>query len=1074
MPENVQDLIIRYRADISDLTAKVSQIEATMRKADGSGKKFGEGFKGQAGLVDNLRKRIEQLTIARDKSNDPAKITRINDLLKTQGTRLDELTGKTKNAVNAITPMGQVFDQLAGKIAAAFAIDQAIRFASASVDAFAVAQKAQIQLLNALNGQVDVQERLIRQAEQIQDALGIDDDVIVRQQAFLAIQGRTEAQISKIVKAAIQLSAVTGEDLSSSVEKLDATLEGNIGRLGKLDSGFKDLSQTELKNGAAIDLINEKYKGFAEGGAGSVSTQLEIQRRRAEELSEEIGQNLAPAFLKAKLFANEFFASALRGFREIASRGKFKREDALKEAQTEITVETEKQFAEKATGEIRAALSAARNKQITLEAELKNAQDGKDRQRIQQEIALNTTLQNTLAGLLKQRVEATEKAAAKEIETLQTLQDKKAELEKQQLNLEDPQGKNKQRAAELVKLIEDTQRKIDAITGKTAADAAQKQDEANLKIIEARAAASQKLADLDKKINDELVKDANQTALERLEIEKNLAEQELKITFEASSKTLQDRTNLNNALLNLTESFARKEREIKQKAALAKVQVEQDNISTELEQAKARFELFKADIDTEQGIKLAQADQAFIDAGDNSEDASRRHEENMLRIENSFQEKRIDGEKKFVDDFIELNEKLFQAKKKTADTETQGVVQNLFSNVNPVTGLPSPAATAEASEKIKQINKDLADEQIRLGNEVTKVLLDGLNARTDGEKRAAESQRKLAEEGLARDKAIAAEKKRVEQEIVDTVISGAQEIVSSAINAQAEADIRAINQARDAELLAIDERIEANDDRHRRGIIGDREAQANADLLLQQKQAAELKAANQERQIKRKQFEQDQLASAIKVEIAALVASAESGFNPILTALYEGLALVQIGIIYSQPNPYRKGTKSTKEGLSIVGEEGPELMFQPKGNKILSAQKTKQHADVIDAMHEGKLEQYIQKFYVQPELKKQAHGLSIDTILNYGELNSILAKLQIAPQLKAADQKYRILKQEQFALNIANSFLMNKEALVMTGPEYSRRSDENRRKGTYIRNLDTALEPIIEALKSKEKSRLRR
>jgi len=85
------------------------------------------------------------------------------------------------------------------------------------------------------------------------------------------------------------LSAVTGEDLQSSVEKLDATYEGSIGRLGKLDSSLKGLSKAELENGAAIDILAAKYEGFAVAAGETTAGKIAKAQNQFDELQEAVG-----------------------------------------------------------------------------------------------------------------------------------------------------------------------------------------------------------------------------------------------------------------------------------------------------------------------------------------------------------------------------------------------------------------------------------------------------------------------------------------------------------------------------------------------------------------------------------------------------------------------------------------------------------------------------------------------------------------------------------------------------------------------------------------------------------------
>ena len=224
----------------------------------------------------------------------------------------------SEEAGKSFSKVGNVVNDLAGKLVAAFAVERIIAFGNHAINEFAKAEKAAIQLLGALNGNEGAQKRLLKLAEEFKKKFAVDNDVIVSQQTFLAVQGRTEVQIKKVIEAAIQLSAVTGEDLPSSVQKLDATYEGNIGRLGKLDSRIGDLTKTQLQNGAAIDIISEKYKGFAEKGLEGASGQFQKLQIELDDTTKKIGEQLVPI----KLLGTKIASAWLDGVTQIINTGK--------------------------------------------------------------------------------------------------------------------------------------------------------------------------------------------------------------------------------------------------------------------------------------------------------------------------------------------------------------------------------------------------------------------------------------------------------------------------------------------------------------------------------------------------------------------------------------------------------------------------------------------------------------------------------------------------------------------------------------------------------------------------------
>lgn len=215
-------------------------------------------------------------------------------------------TGKA--ATNEFNQVGNSLKGLAGTIGVAFGVQQVIQFGKASVQAYMEAEKNAKLLLFALNGNSQVQQRLIEQSAQIQKTTIYSDDQVQQAQTFLANQGMTEQQIMKTIEAATQLATVTGVDLQTATEQLSGTYEGSIGRLGKLDAGFKDLTKEQLANGGAVDLIIEKYGGLAQAAGDTAEGQLVRFQNQLGDIQEEIGAAFLPAITSLVDSLSEFAA----------------------------------------------------------------------------------------------------------------------------------------------------------------------------------------------------------------------------------------------------------------------------------------------------------------------------------------------------------------------------------------------------------------------------------------------------------------------------------------------------------------------------------------------------------------------------------------------------------------------------------------------------------------------------------------------------------------------------------------------------------------------------------------------
>lgn len=144
-------------------------------------------------------------------------------------------------------------------------------------EAYKVQEKAEKALQKAadnnpyLNG--ESVRRLKDYASELQSVSNYGDEGTIDIMARLAITGRSEAEIMKIIGAAADYAAATHTDLASAAQTLNATYSGMSGTLGRQVGEIKDLTEEQLKNGDAIDLIAKKYKGFA-AQAADTSTQV--------------------------------------------------------------------------------------------------------------------------------------------------------------------------------------------------------------------------------------------------------------------------------------------------------------------------------------------------------------------------------------------------------------------------------------------------------------------------------------------------------------------------------------------------------------------------------------------------------------------------------------------------------------------------------------------------------------------------------------------------------------------------------------------------------------------------------
>jgi hypothetical protein len=108
----------------------------------------------------------------------------------------------------------------------------------------------------------------------------------------------TNDQTEKLIRAAVDLSAVTGQDLNSSVQILGRSYDGTAGRLNELVPGVRNLTAAQLQSGAAIDYVAGRFKGAAEAAGNTYAGGI-VKAKNASTISLRV---LAPSSPRTQWF----------------------------------------------------------------------------------------------------------------------------------------------------------------------------------------------------------------------------------------------------------------------------------------------------------------------------------------------------------------------------------------------------------------------------------------------------------------------------------------------------------------------------------------------------------------------------------------------------------------------------------------------------------------------------------------------------------------------------------------------------------------------------------------------------
>ena len=128
-------------------------------------------------------------------------------------------------------------------------------------------------------------------ASEMQKVSNYGDEELIPMMTNLISLGRTETETMQIMSVAMDMSAGMGISLDSAITQLNATLNGNIGRLGQQNAELKDLTEEELRQGKAVEILGEKFKGLS---SATADTSKQLQNIKGD-FKEALGQFTLPS-----------------------------------------------------------------------------------------------------------------------------------------------------------------------------------------------------------------------------------------------------------------------------------------------------------------------------------------------------------------------------------------------------------------------------------------------------------------------------------------------------------------------------------------------------------------------------------------------------------------------------------------------------------------------------------------------------------------------------------------------------------------------------------------------------------
>ncbi len=211
----------------------------------------------------------------------------IKDFSKNTQEQLDSLNVKT--AVSAINDGFTLLDRTVGKVFRTIS-----NFMDGAIAEAAEAEKANIQLANSMRIVGDFSEEAFKSlqafSEELARSTSLSDDQVTAGLALAKSYKLTNDEAQKVLRVAADLSALTGDSLTSSIEKLAKSYNGFTDKsLKQLIPELKNLTAEQLASGAALDLVAKRADGSAAALTDSFGGSLGQVSKGFKEVLESIG-----------------------------------------------------------------------------------------------------------------------------------------------------------------------------------------------------------------------------------------------------------------------------------------------------------------------------------------------------------------------------------------------------------------------------------------------------------------------------------------------------------------------------------------------------------------------------------------------------------------------------------------------------------------------------------------------------------------------------------------------------------------------------------------------------------------
>ena len=216
-----------------------------------------------------------------------------------------------KGAQTNANKFGSAMKKLGGILAGAFAITKIVQWGKQFVTLFDVQAKAEQSLLVALKGRRDIQQRLIKQSQELQKTTLFGDEESIKAAGLLAmLLGDDEKAISKLLPLVQDLAtAKFGGNLATAADMVAKSVGSSTNALSRYGITIEGAVGSSERLESAINGMNKQVGGQS-AAAALVGTGALVQLSNIwGDFQEFLGSALMPALNKVAEWGKDFISN---------------------------------------------------------------------------------------------------------------------------------------------------------------------------------------------------------------------------------------------------------------------------------------------------------------------------------------------------------------------------------------------------------------------------------------------------------------------------------------------------------------------------------------------------------------------------------------------------------------------------------------------------------------------------------------------------------------------------------------------------------------------------------------------